>query len=85
MHQAIVLPLCQNLLDGAVPDVQEDPVFIFPETSASVLHAVVNYIYNGVVRVVGSDEWIETFTILRTLGVPLNSSVRNPPLDNFAE
>ena len=71
------MPLCQNLLDGAVPDLPEDPVFIFPETSVGVLRAVVDYIYKGVVTVAKVDcDWIEVFKILRTLGVPVSSSVR---------
>ena len=72
------MPLCCNLLDGAVPDLKEDPVFIFPDTSVSVLKAVVDYIYKGVVKVANIKEWIEVFKILRNLGVPLCPSVRNP-------
>ena len=75
VHKAIVLPLCQNLLDGAVPDLPEDPVFIFPETSVRVLRAVVDYIYRGVVTVTMAD-LIEVYKILGTLGVPISSSVR---------
>ena len=77
VHQAIVLPLCHNLQDDVIPDdLREDPVLIFPETSASVLRAAVEYIYKGFSVVSGIRDWVQLYTILRSLGVPLSSSVR---------
>ena len=73
-----MLPLCHNLLDGAFPLLQEDPVFIFPETSVSVLKAVVDYIYKGRAVVAKLQDWIDVYTILGNLGVPRSSSVRTP-------
>ena len=78
-HQSIVLPLCHNLLDGAVPLLlQEDPVFIFPETSVSVLKAVVDYIYKGCAVLARIQDVKEIYTILDNLGVNLSDSVRTP-------
>ena len=73
-----MLPLCHNLRDGAIPFLQEDPVFIFPETSLSVLKAVVEYIYKGRAVVAKLQDCIEVYTILGNLGVPRSSSVRIP-------
>ena len=76
VHQSIVLPLCHNLLDGAIPLLQEDPVLIFPETSVTVLKAVVDYLYSGRALLAKIQDWKEVYTILGNLGVPLSDSVR---------
>ena len=79
VHQSIVLPLCHNLQDGAIPLLlQEDPVFIFPETSVSILKAVVDYIYNGCAVLAKLRDLKEVYTILGNLGVTLSDSVRTP-------
>ena len=72
-----MLPHCSNLLDGAVPLLQEDPVFIFPETSVSVLKAVVDYLYRGRAVLAKLQDWIEVYTILGNLGISRSDSVRN--------
>ena len=75
VHQFIVLPLCHNLLDVAVPDLHEDPVIIFPDTSLTALDALVDYIYKGHF-VAKLKDLIDVYKILRILGIPVSSSVR---------
>ena len=83
VHQSVVLPLCHNLLDGAVPDLKDDPVFIFPETSESVLKAVVDYIYKGRAVLAKLKDLIDVYSILSNLGIPVSSSVRTSPIVNI--
>ena len=76
VHKAVVLPRCQTLSE-MLSDIQDDAVIIFPDTSMNVLRAVINYLYEGFFNVSEAQDYVDALEILRSLGIPLSSQVRN--------
>ena len=72
VHQAIILPLCENLSEAATDGGQEDLVILLPDTPAQAIRDFKKYVYSGgfEANTPSTQDFVD---LLGILGFPLTS------------
>ena len=76
VHQAILLPLCENLAKAVAEVGQEDLVILLPDTPVQSIRDLVNYIYQGGFNATSAQNVLDFIRLLGNLGFPLTSLTR---------
>ena len=76
VHQAIILPLCENLAKAVADGGPEDLVILLADTPAQSIRDLVHYIYQGGFVATSAQNVLDFIKLLRNLGLPLSSLTR---------